>query len=292
MDIKQIKTFIVVANSLNFTKAAEELFMTQSSVSKIIKALEDELESVLFHRSPKIELTDVGREFLDKSIEIISLVESIPEEISQYQRNPRGNIHIGIPPIIGASFFPKLIGDFKRSFPEINIRLVEEGSKSIIELLKESSLDIGVVCSYPEEELGFSTMEFVKSPLMLVVNQSNPLANKDEISFLELKNQEFVIFQEDFSLYDQIVAGCLKHGYHPNIICNSSQRDFILEMVKANLGITLLPQIITQSIVDHNLRIIPVKDPNIYLNLLMVWSNVRYKSTATKEWLKYVKSMY
>ena len=290
MDIKQIKTFIVVANSLNFTKAAEELFMTQSSVSKIIRSLEEELEGVLFHRTPRIELTDVGKEFLKKAIEVISLVESIPEEISHYQMNPRGNIHIGIPPIIGASFFPRFIGDFKRMYPDINIRLVEEGSKSIIELLKESSLDIGIVCSYPEEDMGFSTMEFVKSPLMVVMNKSNPLSQKEEIGFSDLKNQEFVLFQEDFSLYDQVVAGCLKHGFHPKIICNSSQRDFILEMVKADLGVTLLPEIITESIVDNNLKIIPLIEPKIFLNLLMIWSNNRYKSTATREWIRYVNS--
>ena len=290
MDIKQIKTFIVVSNELNFTKAAEELFMTQSSVSKIIKSLEDELNSILFHRSPKIELTDVGKEFLKKAIEVVSIVDNIPEEIAQYHKNPTGSINIGIPPIMGASFFPRLIGDFKKKFPKINIRLVEEGSKSIVEMLMDTSLDVGVVCSYPEENKGFEIMEFVKSPLMVVINRSNPLANLVEISFEDLRNQDFVLFQEDFSLYDQIVAGCLKFGFYPRIICNSSQRDFLLEMVRADLGITLLPQIITDNLKDEEFKIVPLVDPKIILNLLMIWNNNRYKSTATREWIKYVTS--
>ena len=131
MDLKQIRTFISVANTLNFTKSAEELFMTQSTVSKIIKALEDELETLLFYRNPKIELTEIGKAIYAQSINIVTLMDSIPLEVENFHGLNKGEIKIGIPPLTGSTFFPKIIGEFNNKYPNIELQLFESGSKQI-----------------------------------------------------------------------------------------------------------------------------------------------------------------
>ena len=286
MDIKQIRAFISVANHLSFTKASEEMFMTQSSISKIIKTLEEELETQLFYRNPKIQLTDSGHELYKQSINLISLMDNIPIEIHNLIKLKKGVINIGIPPIIGASFFPRIIGEFKSIFPGIEIKLLEVGSKIIEEKLEKGDLDIGIVCSYPNDRANFDMFKYVKSPLMLGVNINNPLAEKDIVLYKELKNENFVLFQQDFSLYDFIIGRCVENDFEPNIICNSSQRDFIIEMVATNLGVTFFPEITSSTINRPDIKFIPLEDPQINLNLLVIWKSDRYLSYASKKWLE------
>lgn len=290
MDIRQIKVFSTVAKHLNFTKAAEELFITQSSVSKIIRSLEDELGMVLFHRSPKIQLTDIGKELYRKSDLLISLIESIPNDIQEVAELNRGFIRIGIPPITGSAFFPQIIGKFKKLYPNIEIRLIEEGSKVIEDLLDKRELDLGVVCSLPKDANAYHMMHYLKSPLLAGINVNNPLSRKKVITFEELKGEPLILMQENFSLYDLIIHRCHEKGIIPNIVCHSSQRDFIIEMVAADIGITFLPENISQKTNRPEIVFVPIEDPQIYLNLLVIWKKNTYLSFASKKWLEYAAS--
>ena len=287
MDLNQLETFITVSNHLSFTKASEELFITQSSVSKIIKSLEDELGALLFYRSPEIKLTDVGKELYKHSVDIISLIDNIPTELDNLTDLKKGTIRIGIPPIIGSSFFPAIIGKFKSKYPGIEITLVEVGSKIIQEELNAGNLDVGIICSYPDQRELFEINRLLESPLLIGVHKDNPLADKDAISFKDLEEEEFILFNKDFSLYDSIIDECGKNGFMPKIICNSSQKDFIIEMIAARMGITCLPEITCENVNNPNIRFVPMERPSIYLNLMIVWKKNRYLPYACKEWIRF-----
>lgn len=287
MDLNQLETFITVSNHLSFTKASEALFITQSSVSKIIKSLEDELGALLFYRSPEIKLTDVGKELYKHSVDIISLIDNIPTELDNLTDLKKGTIRIGIPPIIGSSFFPAIIGKFKSKYPGIEITLVEVGSKIIQEELNAGNLDVGIICSYPDQRELFEINRLLESPLLIGVHKDNPLADKDEISFKDLEEEEFILFNKDFSLYDSIIDECGKNGFMPKIICNSSQKDFIIEMIAARMGITCLPEITCENVNNPNIRFVPMERPSIYLNLMIVWKKNRYLPYACKEWIRF-----
>lgn len=290
MNIKQLETFVIVAKQLSFTKASEEMYITQSSVSKIIKSLEDELSAQLFYRTPNIQLTDVGRELYKHSVNVLSMINSIPLEIGNLSKVRKGSVRIGIPPIIGSSFFPQVIGSFKSQYPGIDIKLTEVGSKGIIEHMETGDLDVGVICSYPSNSDEYNIFPLVKSQLMVGISSDDPLASRDYLSFSDLKDHGFVLFKEDFSLYDSIIEGCTQNGFSPNIICNSSQKDFILEMVASKIGITCLPHVTCSHVKNDNLRFIPLEDPRIYLNLLIAWKKNRYLSYASREWLRFTSN--
>lgn len=290
MNIKQLETFVIVAKQLSFTKASEEMYITQSSVSKIIKSLEDELSAQLFYRTPNIQLTDVGRELYKHSVNVLSMINSIPLEIGNLSKVRKGSVRIGIPPIIGSSFFPQVIGSFKSQYPGIDIKLTEVGSKGIIEHMETGDLDVGVICSYPSNSDEYNIFPLVKSQLMVGISSDDPLASRDYLSFSDLKDHGFVLFKEDFSLYDTIIEGCTQNGFSPNIICNSSQKDFILEMVASKIGITCLPHVTCSHMKNDNLRFIPLEDPRIYLNLLIAWKKNRYLSYASREWLRFTSN--
>ena len=287
MDLKQLKTFIAVAKNLSFTKAAEELFMTQSSVSKLIKSMEDELKTQLFYRNPKTELTEIGRAIYLRGINILSQLDNIPLEIANYHGLNKGEIKIGIPPLTGSYIFPRIIGEFNLIYPNIELLLFESGSKQIEQSLEEGKLDIGIMVPDPSKDHIYNSMEFIRSPLMLLVNHKSHLSSKKVVKFQDLRDEKFVLFREDFKLYDDIIERCKESSFEPYIICKSSQREFISEMVAAGLGIGFLPEIICRETNKKNIKYIHIEEPSIYLELSIAWRKDRYLTHAGREWIKF-----
>lgn len=287
MDLKQLKTFISVADHLNFTKAADELFMSQSSVSKVIKSLEDELGAQLFYRNPRTELTEVGRAIYMQGLNILTLLDNIPLEVENYQGLSKGELRIGIPPLTGSSIFPKIIAEFNTMYPNVELSLFEGGSKQIEQRLEEGKLDIGIMVTDPSKDNDYNFMEFVRSPLMVLININSKLANKTMIKFEDLKDEKFVLFQEDFKLYDDIIDRCKEYSYEPHILCKSSQKEFITEMVASSLGVGFLPELICKETNKKNIKYIPLEEPSIYLELSIAWRKDRYLTHASHEWIKF-----
>ncbi|SKC92573.1 LysR family transcriptional regulator [Maledivibacter halophilus] len=288
MDIKHLKCFVTVAEYLSFTKASEILHITQPTISKMVKTLEDELCKTLFHRSPKIELTDVGKVLFKQAKEILILFDNIESELEDVIAIKKGIIKIGIPPIIGASFFPKIIGEFKRKYPYIDIQMVEVGSKKIERLVDEGTLDIGIVCTAPIQKDTLNMFPFVKSPLMLIVNPNHKLNKKEIVKYKDLKDESIVLYGKDFSLYDVITNRCIENNFYPKIVCESSQRDFIVEMVAEGIGVSFLDEKTYSKINTKSITALKLEAPSIYLHLFVIWKKNRYISFAAKEWLKFV----
>lgn len=293
MDIRHLEYFTTVAKYLSFTKASHKLHISQPTISKMIKSLEEELGVTLFYRSPRIALTDAGRALFRQSKNILNSFDNIESELADVMTMKKGNIRIGLPPIIGASFFPQIIGEFKELYPKVDIQIIEVGSKKIEEGIEDGTLDIGVVCTIPTKKDTFDMFSFIKSPLMVIVHPEHKLASNKIVSFKDLENEPFVLYREDFSLHDIIIKRCiLQNGFQPQIICESSQRDFMVEMVAAKLGISFLPQKICLELDSKRIRAVSLKEPHIYLHLAMIWKKNRYISFASREWLKFTSSKF
>lgn len=293
MDIRHLEYFTTVAKHLSFTKASQVLHISQPTISKMIKSLENDLGVTLFYRSPRIELTDAGRALFRQAKIILTSFENIESELADVMTMKKGSIRIGLPPIIGASFFPKIIGEFKEIYPQINIQIIEEGSKKIEKGIETGTLDIGVVCTLPVKKNAFDMFSFIKSPLMVILHPEHSLADRSMISFKDLESETFVLYREDFSLHDKIIERCIEqNGYHPHVICESSQRDFMVEMVAAKLGISFLPEKICSELDSNRIKAIPIEEPNIYLHLAMIWKKERYISFAAMEWLKFTSEKF
>ncbi len=292
MDIRHLEYFVEVARHLSFTKASRNLHVSQPSISKMVKALEDELGVPLFYRSSKqIQLTDAGRAVLGQAQHILYAFNNLTSELSDVIKLKKGIIKIGLPPIIGASFFPKIIGQFKAQYPMIDIQLTEVGTKKIEWAVEEGTLDIGIVCSLPIKKDVFEIHSFFKDPLLLVVNSKHELCKKEKVAFKDLKEETFVLYREDFSLHDRIVDKCNEKGFNPKVICESSQRDFMVEMVANGLGIALLPERICRELDSTKVKSIPFAKPEIFLELSTIWKKDKYLSFAARQWVQYTRDI-
>ena len=286
MDIRQIEYFAEVAKHLSFTKAAMTLHVSQPSISKAIQNLETELGVPLFYRSPKkLELTDAGHAVLVNAHQVLLAFNNMRSQLTELMELKKGQIRIGIPPIVGAEFFSKLISQYKEQYPFIEILLTEVGTKRIRQKIEHGELDIGLVCSTKSKNEHLNTISFLEDPLQLIVHCDHPLAKKPTVSMNDLAKEPFIIYRNDFILYDRIIEECSKAGFSPIIACETTQKDLFIEMVQAKLGVALLPQKIIEKIPYNSVKCIPFKEPPIYLELGITWKNSDYLSFAVREFI-------
>lgn len=286
MDIRHLHYFAEVARQLSFTKAAASLHVSQPSLSKAIKHLEEQFGVPLFYRSSKqLELTDAGKAVLVNAQAVLEAFANLNAELTDVMELKKGEIKIGIPPIIGAAFFSRFISRFKEKYPLVRLLLTEVGSKKIKQGVAEGALDIGLVCNLPIENDTFEVIKLLKDPLMLIVHREHPLAKQARVNVSTLADEAYIIYRQDFSLYDRILEECARHGFYPNIVCESSQKEFMIEMVEAKLGIAFLPSKIAKAITSKQVIALPLQSSNLSLELGMIWKKHKYLPFAVRKFI-------
>ncbi len=290
MEIKVLIYFVEVYKYRNFSQAAEKLHVTQPTLSKAVKFLETELEVKLFERSTKQVIpTDVGEIVYRQALKILKSVEDLSSELSDVIGLQRGKVKIALPPMIGANFFPKVIAQFYNRYPHITIELFEDGAFNVAQNVENGTLDLGVVL-LPIEQTCLNYFPFAVDQLMLAVHPQHPLAAKEQVALKELKDELFIFYRQDFTLHHRIKAECLKLGFEPKIVVESSQWDFIGKMVAANLGIALLPSTICRELDPDKMKFIPLVSPVIPWDLGLIWHKDKYLSYAAREFIHFTSS--
>ncbi|RIE03527.1 LysR family transcriptional regulator [Cohnella faecalis] len=277
----------------SFTQAAESLRVSQPTISKAIKDMEEELGVHLFDRTgKKAELTNDGQTVLAQSRDIVQSFENLTTGLNPDARAQKGKLRIGLPPMAGAGYFPEIIGRFHERYPGISLELMESGARKIEDDIESGALDIGVVLLPTKQQHIYHTIPIADERLAVIVHVGHPLASRESVTLKELAGQAFILFQEDFALHGRISAACLGAGFQPRIVCESSQWDFIGNLVAAKLGISLLPKIICRRMSPDRITVLPLADPVIPWSLAFVWRKDRYLSFAAREWIRFVRTFY
>ncbi len=286
MDIQALRYFVEVARKQGFTRASESLHVTQPAISKMVRALEEELGTPLLVRERRrVTLTDAGRLVLERAQGVLDALRGIEEEVVELASLRRGRLRIGMPPIVGVAFFPPLLAEFHDAHPGIVLELREEGSHHIEALVLERELDVGAVV-LPTDEKAFGTMPFVHDVLHAVLHPSHPLARRKTIALGELEGTPFVLYRPEFALHGHILEACRRAGFTPHVASESSHWDFIVAMVAADIGVALLPQTICLQLDPAQVRTIPMTEPIIPWDVALIWRRDRQLPPATRAWLE------
>ena len=290
MDIRHLTYFIEVAKYKSFTKAAKSLHLSQSTLSKVVKSLEEELNVELIDRSAKnIELTEAGEIILAEGEIIMESLNDLSTNLYDLMNLKKGKIKIGIPPIIGFLFFPKIIKEFNNLYPDIKIKLFEEDSKKVKQEVKDGTLDLGVVMQ-PVDEKEFDVIPFVDGELSLFVHKSHPLAQRENVAMRELHNETFILFKREFAIHEIIIQECLKAGFRPEIAYESSQWDFISGMIGENLGISIFPKPVAKKVDQDLIKAIPIDNPIFPWNLGFISKKKKSASPSVREFVQFISA--
>lgn len=289
MELRDLKAFMAVVEHGSFTKAANESFVSQPSLSKSIKKLEDTLHVELLNRSTRnVELTDAGDIVYKQGQKIMRSVHDLHILLDDLLHIKTGSIKLGIPPLIGTLFFPKIARDFHQHYPEVHLELVERGAKMVGTLVENGEVDMGIVV-LPTDERKFSVQPFVEDQFFVFINELHPLAQQQHIQLQDLKNETFIIFAEEFALHDYVIKSCKNVGFIPYVGYKSSQWDLIVELVSSNLGVTLLPYSIAAKQTNANVKILPLYNYDMPWRLGIITKKNTYQSYALKQLLKTVR---
>ncbi|SFG89342.1 LysR family transcriptional regulator [Sporolactobacillus nakayamae] len=292
-DIKHLHYFLEVAVRKSFTKAAHHLYVTQPTISKMVRDIEDELGMVLLDRTGKeIELTDAGRIVFEQSQKIVQSFAHLSDELSDLTHAKKGKLTVGLPPMIGMQFFPGILSQFRKSFPGIDLHSAEYGAKKVADCVSDGLLEVGVTVGSINEEV-LNSFVFFEDSIRLVVHTSSPLAKLSHVTLTDLRDEHFILFPEDFSLRGMIINGCEKAGYQPNIVFESSQWEFMVKMVSKGFGIAFLPESVISKMEQKAEPIItlPIEESELNWRLSMIWKKNHYLSYAARTWVSETRAM-
>jgi DNA-binding transcriptional LysR family regulator len=288
MDMRNLRYVLEVAKLHNITKAAEKLHLTQPTLSKMVKNLEDELGVTLFDRSGKyVKLTDSGMAAMEQIKHIIDAVDGLYMALDDISSLKTGTIKIGLPPVISSVFVPRVVTPFQKKYPKITFELIEEGSKNIENMVLEGSIDLGAVL-LPVREGSFGIKPFVRENLALVIHKSHPLSKQEEISLNDLRDEPLILFAKGFAMRQHIIDACYSAGFEANIAYESAQWDLLVELVSANLGIAFLPEPLCGKVMNPNVRIVPLRNPSIPWNVVLIWNKERYITKCMREFIHFL----
>lgn len=260
--IEQLTYFLKLYECKNFSSASYKLCISQSTLSKQIKSLESELNTVLFYRNPRnILLTDAGEEFLIYAKKTIKEYNSIFSSLKKYNNTTNTKLNIGTIPVITQYQITSAIAEFKKLYPNIHINIVEDNSSNIFHKLIDSEFNLGIVRDFNLSTDIFDKINLSDDELVLVVSKEHPLAQKSNVSLLDIKDEKFILLGPKSGIYERCMNEFNKHSLSPNIITKLYKIESILGLVTENLGVTLLMKKVINSFNTSNLIIIPLKHP-------------------------------
>lgn len=249
MELRHLRYFVVLAEELHFSRAAERLGISQPPLSQQIRALEVELQARLFDRSKRhVQLTETGRLFLAEARATLAQADHARSVAARAQLGEIGEITVGLfPSALLAEPVAAAILGFRREHPRVRLVLRERAAHPALEELASGGLEIAFLryATRPQVPAGFSLLELMREPMMLVVHRDHPLGRGEgAVPLARLAQEPFIHFspRSGNALHDQVAALCQAVGFEPRIEQEANQNGSILALIGNGLGISVLPR--------------------------------------------------
>ena len=288
MTIEQLKYFMAIVKYRNFSVAAEECYISQSSLSKQIKALEQELGGVeLFDRNTKkLDITYAGREFYISAEKILMEYNKMINSMKKYVESHTDVLNIGVIPVMNHYGLTDIFFKFQEYYSSIRLHIMEANSVPVIEDFTKGKIDIAFLRDNYLPVGDYSSFPLVDDELVLVTNFSNWLAEYDEIDLKMAENEKFLFLGNNTGMYESCRTACMKAGFVPHEQILEMRSNTIKNLVANGQGISLMMYQSIRYMNDPRIKIIHLKDPQI-INLTLVVRNSA-RTDAVNTFIEYV----
>ncbi|GAB1488895.1 LysR family transcriptional regulator [Opitutaceae bacterium] len=290
MEIHQLRYFVAVAETGNFTRAAERSFVAQPSLSQQIIKLESELGHKLFHRlGRKAVLTEAGAVFLERAQRILFEIEDAAKELRDDPALER-TIVVGAIPTLAPFLLPQLLDRAKTAFPFLIVHSYEAFRADIVSAVVAGELDLALT-SLPVEDHRLSVEPLFTEPLLLVVGRSHRLAQQETVTASDLAEETFVLLGNSSSLTAQIQRFCGDHDFQPKIGYRCAQISTVKSLVGLGFGISILPQVARYSDDRRTLVYRELSGRAPIREVAVVRHLQRYQSRGAEQFLRLVREL-
>ena len=287
VDLRALRVFVEVVRQGGFSRAARTVFITQSAVSKAVRQLEDEIGVALLDRDAvPVQPTAAGEIVLRRAQAMLAERDDLLAELAELRGLRRGMLRLGLPAIGSSQLFAPVFADYRRRWPGIEIRLVEQGSKRLEEQVLSGEIELAASLLPVADAFDWQIVQ--RERIELLVAADHPLARRDAVATAELAGLPLILFGEVFALNPLVLDACRRAGFEPDVVTRSSQIDFVVELVASGLGVGFLPGAIARQRAHPGVRVLPLDDPGLRWDLALVWRRGGHLSAAARAWLERV----
>ena len=289
MEFSQLRTFRVVAETLNFTRAAERLNLTQSAVSHQIKALEKELGEPLFIRTKRgVKVSQIGKVALEHADRILDEAEAMREHISGREHTPIGRVRAAAATQAFVHLFAPLFESFMRRHPriELSFRTTVTTDQTVTDIL-DGAADVGFA-SVPVYSPALHVTHLFEDELVLVVGKEHSLAEQQQVTVEQLEGERLILFERGASIRRTTDAFLKEVNIRLKPALESNDTYFIKLMVEHGLGVSLLPGwAVRDEVLDEKLARLQIAGHHLRRKVAML-SLGRFLPSPTRLFLEYI----
>ncbi len=273
MDLLQLRYFCKIARLEHITRAAEELHVSQPALSKTLKLLEQELGTELFDRTGKfIRLNNYGRVFLKYAEQSLEALENGKRELADMSSGQAGDIRLAFP--VGSHVVPALLSRFRQQYPDITFTLIQHFGPS-----DPPRFDL-CISSLPLQIPRVESLPLLTEELFLAVPADHKLAGKTSIRLEDAAEEHFVTLRAGNDLRERTDSLCRIAGFNPKRIFESDDPATVRGLIRAGLGIALVPAVSWDGSVGEHVRLIRIEQPVCERTIGISWLEDHYLSKA------------
>ena len=279
--LKQLQYFIAVAELQHFGRAAEQCFVTQSTLSAGVQELESLLGTPLFERSKRqVMLTPKGELLLPRAREIVSLSRELVETAKSDGTPLSGVLRLGVIPTIGPFLLPKVLPVIRHQYPQLELLLFEDQSARLMERLGAGDLDAAII-AFPFSTEHFEREVFWSEDFLVALPKSHPLAGARSISTTHLPRDELLLLEEGHCLTDHALSACHLEGLKSKAAFQGTSLYTLLQMVAGGQGMTFVPQmaVTTELVKSGEVALVALAEPGPHRQIGLVWRKTYHRKS-------------
>ncbi len=288
MDISKLEAFMVLAETGNFTRAADELFISQPALSKQISALESELKVPLFNRSKKMtSLTLYGEYLVPYAQNMLANYRNAKEHILQIEDLHEGTLRFGATNFIGVYLLPPYLAQFQSLFPSLTLDFTINSSRNIIGKLTSYELEFVLLSDYIDiDKSRFARIPWYQDELQVVVGKQCPLFEKERVTFDDLKEYTFITKSPSSSIF-HFLQHQISGAFQPKNYLYISHQDAIKYAVLYGMGFSLLsPKAVTIEVQAGLIKALPLDGVDLSRTIEIVHEKKRHLTPASEKFLE------
>jgi DNA-binding transcriptional LysR family regulator len=271
MDLHQLRVFQAAVKTGGFTRASEQLHLSQSTVSQHIKMLEEELGCPLFLRVGKhVQVTEAGRVLLQYAETIFRDLKNAEMAVREMNALKRGTVRLGVGPTTLTYRLPHVLGDYSRRFPDIELIVLAGTTEFLLDALRSQHLDLAVVMRTAPQP-GIAVTPLGHEEMIIVVNRDHPLARQKTVEPEDLASLRFILYEKNTAMQNVIDRFFESLKVTPRIAMEVENNEAIKSLVRVGLGASIMPLCaVTQESPDSALRALRVRGRPLTRELCLV----------------------
>jgi DNA-binding transcriptional LysR family regulator len=286
IDIRALRYFVETVKLGSFTHAAAAVFVTQSTISKMVRQLEEEIgQPLLIREGRKVHPTDVGRVVYERGLQALGVIRELQLEVADVAQLGRGELTVGMPRM-GNLFFPAVVSEFRRRYPKLELCLAEHGGSVLEQKIIGGELEVAATVLFSggiQEKL--ASRVIARYAICAVGPRNVPWAGRPTVELSTFKDQPLVLLEEGSALTRRLRSAFRELDIEPHVVAQSGHWEFLAALSEAGLGTTFLPQPFLARLDVSGLSVARVTEPELEWTLANIWSHDRYLSHAARAWL-------